>query len=144
MNMYRLLNQSIWNNKYVSKQDESLFHPYLCNKGICQVRDFLNVNSTTLIFLNWNSDKHKFNLNPNDFMSRLSILEAILATWKKKLRKNELSNTEKSEEIPPSALSVKATYWRLLRPLIDKLTSQGTISKFLGITEVIGSKPTCT
>ena len=55
-------NQSIWNNKYISKQDESLFYPYLCNKGISQAEDIINVDSTTLIFINWNSAKHNLNL----------------------------------------------------------------------------------
>ena len=68
-------------------------------------------------------------------MSWLSILEAIPATWKKKLRENQVLNTE-CEEISPSALSVKATYWKLLRPIIEKPTSQETISRFLGITEI--------
>ena len=36
------------------------------------------------IFLN--SDKHKFNLKPSDFMSLLSIMEAIPATRKTKLK----------------------------------------------------------
>ena len=68
-------------------------------------------------------------------MSWLSILEAIPATWKKKLRENQVLNTE-CEEISPSVLSVKATYWRLLRPIIEKPTSQETISRLLGITEI--------
>ena len=42
--------------------------------------------------------------------------------------------------ISPSALSVKATYWRLLRPIIEKPTSQETISRFLGITEINSSE----
>ena len=69
----------------------------------------MNVDTTTSIFLNWNLAKHKFNNKPNDFMSWLSILEAIPATWKKELRENQVLNTE-CEEISPSALSVKAAY----------------------------------
>ena len=91
--------------------------PYLCKKGISQIKDLINVNTTASLFLNWNSAKHKFNLKPNDLMSWTSILEAIPATWKKKLRENELLNAE-CQEIPSSALSAKATYWRLLRPII--------------------------
>ena len=68
-------------------------------------------------------------------MSWISILEANPATWKKKLRENELLNTE-CQEIPPSALSVRAAYWRLPKPIIEKPASQETISKFLGITEI--------
>ena len=52
-------------------------------------------------------------------MNWTSILEAIPATWKKKLRENELLNA-KCQDILSSALSVKATYWRLLRPIIEK------------------------
>ena len=133
--VFQILNQSIWNNKYILKQDESLFYPYLCKKRISQSKDLINVNTTASLFLNWNSAKHKFNLKPNDFMSWTSILEAIPATWKKKLRENELLNAE-CREIPSSALSVKATYWRLLRPIIEKPTSQEAISRFLGITEI--------
>ena len=72
-------------------------------------------------------------------MSWTSILEAIPATWKKKLRENELLNAE-CQEIPSSALLVKATYWRLLRPIIEKPTSQEPISRFLGITEINSSE----
>ena len=68
-------------------------------------------------------------------MSWTSILEAIPATWKKKLRENELLNAE-CQEIPSTALSVKATYWRLLRSINEKPTSQETISRILGITEI--------
>ena len=56
-------------------------------------------------------------------MSWLSILKAIPATWKKKLRENELPNTEILEEVLPSALSVEGNYWRLLRPIIENPTS---------------------
>ena len=66
-------------------------------------------------------------------MSWTSILEAIPATWKKKLRENELLNTE-CQEIPSSSLSVKATYLRLLRPVTERPASQENISRFLGIT----------
>ena len=45
--VFEILNQSIWNNKYILKQDESLFYPYLCKKGISQVRDLINVDTTT-------------------------------------------------------------------------------------------------
>ena len=31
--VFEILNQSIWNNKYILKQDESLFYPFLCKKG---------------------------------------------------------------------------------------------------------------
>ena len=119
----QVFDQSIWNNKYILKQDESLFYPYLCRKGISQIKDLINDNTTTPLCLNWNSAKHKFNPKPNNFMSWTSILEAISATWKKKLRENELLNAE-CQEIPSSALSVKAIYWRLLRPIIEKPTSQ--------------------
>ena len=64
--VFEILNQSIWNNKYILKQDESLFYPYLCKKGISQIKDLINVNTTTSLFLKWNSAKHKFNLKPKD------------------------------------------------------------------------------
>ena len=137
--VFEILNQSIWNNKYILKQDESLFYPYLRKKGISQIKDLINDNATTSLFLNWNSGKHKFSFKPNDFMSWTSILETIPATWKKKLRENELLNVE-CQEIPSSALSVKASYLRLQRPIIEKPTSQETISMFLGITEINWSK----
>ena len=105
--VFEILNQSIWNNKYILKQDESLFYPHIGKNGNSQIKDLLNVNTTTSLFLNWDSAKHKFNLKPNNFMSWTSILEAIPATWKKKLRENELLNAE-CQEIPSSALSVKA------------------------------------
>ena len=127
--VFKILNQSIWNNKNILKQDESLFYPYLCKKAISQIKDLINVNTTASLFLNWNSEKHKFNLKPNDFMSWTSILEATPATWEKKLRENELLNAE-CQEIPSSALLVKTTYWKLLRPIIEKPTSQETISGF--------------
>ena len=41
--VFEILNQSIWNNKYILKQDESLFYPYLCKKGISQIKDLINV-----------------------------------------------------------------------------------------------------
>ena len=86
-----------------------MFYPDLCKKGFSQFKDLINVDTTTSIFLNWNSAKYKFSLKPNDFMSWMSILEAIPATREKKLRENELLNTE-CQEIRSSALSVKATY----------------------------------
>ena len=87
-------------------------------KSIGQIKDLIDVNTTASLCLNWNSAKHKFNLKPNDFMSWTSILEAISATWKKELKENELSSAE-CQEIPSSALSVKATYWRLLGQLLE-------------------------
>ena len=81
--VFEILNQSIWNNKYILKQAECLFYPYLCKKSISQVKDLIDVDTTTSIFLNWNSAKHKFNLKPNDFMSWISILKAIPANTEK-------------------------------------------------------------
>ena len=40
--VFNILNKSIWSNKYILKQDESLFYPYLCKKGISQVKDVIN------------------------------------------------------------------------------------------------------
>ena len=62
--VFEILNQSIWDNKYILKQDESLFYPYLRKKGISQIKHLINVNTTTSRFLNRNSAKHKFNLKP--------------------------------------------------------------------------------
>ena len=65
-----IFNQLIWNNRYILKQDKGLFYPYLCKKGISQVKDLINVDSTTSMFLNWNSAKL------NDFMRWLTLNRA--------------------------------------------------------------------
>ena len=36
--VFEILNQSIWNNKYIPNQDESLFYPCLCKKGTSQIK----------------------------------------------------------------------------------------------------------
>ena len=36
--VFETLNQSIWNNKYILKQDESLFYPYLCKKALVKLK----------------------------------------------------------------------------------------------------------
>ena len=47
-------------NTFESKMRVSFIH----NKGISQVKNLINIDTTTSIFLNWNSVKQKFNLKP--------------------------------------------------------------------------------
>ena len=36
--VFETLNQSIWNNKYILKKDESSFYPYLCKKALVKLK----------------------------------------------------------------------------------------------------------
>ena len=87
---FEILNQSLWNKKYILKEDESLFYRYLCKMGIFQVKDLINIDITTSIFLNWNSANNKFNLKPNDFMSWISILEAHSSNMAKIIKRTRV------------------------------------------------------
>ena len=54
-----IINQSIWNNKFILKEGDSIFYPSLHGKGLLFIRDLLDETGS---FLNWSLEKEKFNL----------------------------------------------------------------------------------
>ena len=55
-----IINRSIWNNKFILKEGDSIFYPSLHMKGLLFIRDQLDETGS---FLNWSMVKEKFSLN---------------------------------------------------------------------------------
>ena len=62
----QILNQSLWNNCFITTQGKPIFNLSFINKGILKVSDILN---DTGNFLSWHLGKSKYNLDNKDLIS---------------------------------------------------------------------------
>ena len=72
------INQSIWNNKFILREGDSIFYPFLHGNGLLFIRDLLDETGN---FLNWSKVKEKFSLRNEDYMSWMSVIHSIPASW---------------------------------------------------------------
>ena len=87
--------------------------------------------------MDWLSAQFKFELADQDMMRWLSIVQAIPSTWKKQISNYGKRINEKTlANIVISNMKVKNVYAKLLRPLVQKPTSQKTIDKLLGNDDI--------
>ena len=59
-----IINQFIWNNKFILRDGDSIFYPSLHWKGLLYIRDLLDETGS---FLNWSIVKEKFSLRNENY-----------------------------------------------------------------------------
>ena len=83
------------------------------------------------------SAKLKFELADQDMMRWLSIVQAFLSTWKKEISNYGKRINEKTlATVVIPNMKDKEVYAKLLRPLVQKPTSQKTIEKLLANDDI--------
>jgi len=129
--------QSIWFNKFINLNIEFVTIRSLFNKGIRLIHQVWEVGEKP----NWNKIKQK-GWSDKDYLTWRSIIDAIPADWKAKLReKSQSTNSEvnlikcvsiSEKRIPLHKVNSKMFYWKLIKRKVKKPTSQIYISAKLG------------
>ena len=78
-----VVQQVIWNNKYITVEQRSIFKKDLFSKGIITIGDLL---SDAGIFLKGVKVLNA-NLSPIEYFSLMSIIDAIPLEWRQMIRK---------------------------------------------------------
>ena len=124
-----IVGQCIWNNIYILKQGSTIFYTRLYKSGSMIINDLIDSEGN---LMDWISAKLKFELADQDMMRWLSNVQATLSTWKKQISNYGKRFNEKTlANIVIPNMQVKEVYAKLLRPLVQKPTSQNTIEKLL-------------
>ena len=111
-------NQSIWNNKFILREGDSIFYPSLREEGLLFIRGLLDEAD---IFLKWSIVKEKFSLRNEDYMNWMSIIQSIPTSWRKEMK---TSITVIFSDINPpnyslSHMSAKSMYTKLIQLLLS-------------------------
>ena len=124
--------QSIWNNKFILREGDSIFYPSLHGKGLLFIRDLLEETGS---FLNWSIVKEKFSLRNEDYMSWMSVIQSIPTYWQKEIA--VISSYMNLPNYSLSHISARSMYTKLIQPLFKPLTSQKTIGKLPSQLETV-------
>ena len=73
-NIDNTLDESLWNNSFVTAIAEPVFHQAFLNKNILKVSGLLIESGS---FLTWQIAKQKYNLNDGHFIDWLGIINSI-------------------------------------------------------------------
>ena len=87
--------------------------------------------------MDWVSAKLKFELADQEMVGWLSIVQAIPSTWKKQISNygRRIDGKTLADIVTPN-MKVKEVYAKLLRPLVQKPTSQKTTEKLLANDDI--------
>ena len=129
-----IVGQCIWNNTYILKQGSTIFYIRLYKRGIMIINDLIDTEGN---LMDWVLAKRKFELADRDMMRWLSIVQAILSTWKKQISNYGKRINEKTlADIVIPNMKVKEVYAKLLRSRVQKSTSQKAIEKLLANDDI--------
>ena len=129
-----IVGQCIWNNTYMLKEGSTIFYTCLYKGSIMTINDLIDTEGNLMDSV---SAKLKFELADQDMMRWLSIVQAIPSTWKKQIINYGKRINEKTlADIIIPNMKVKEVYAKLLRPLVQKPTSQKTIEKLLANDDI--------
>ena len=130
-----IINQSIWNNKFILREGDSIFYPSLHGKGLLFIRDLLHETGS---FLNWSIVKVKISLRNEDYMNWMSVIQSIPTSWRKEMKTSiaVISCDMNPPNYSLSYMSARSMYTKLIQPLFKPPTSQKTIERLLNNYEV--------
>ena len=116
------INQSIWNNTFILREDDSIFYPSLHGKGLLFIRDLLGETDS---FLNWNIVKETFSLKNEDYMNWMSVIQSIPTSCRKEMKTSiaVISSDMNPPSYSLSHISAISTYMKLIQPLFKPPTS---------------------
>ena len=112
-NKEAVLQEIIWNNRFIKVNGKSVFYSKWRQNGIKQIKDLFDVPENC--FLPFEVLANKFHIKRRHFLHYHSLVSAIPSEWKKLLFKNESSPTPASSScILSKPLSCKILYQELL------------------------------
>ena len=103
-----ILDQIIWNNKFIKIGGRSLYRCALVNKGIVRIKDILDTESK---LHKWNvlKDRH---ITQAEYFILMSIYDALPLGWKMLLKEGRERNRQTAKFTFPS--SSKTLYWDII------------------------------
>ena len=117
-----VVNEIIWNNKFICIEGKPLFRRNLMEKGITKVSDLI---SDTGKFQSWNVLAEK-NITQTKYFLRMSVFDSIPHDWKTILRqqlpRELVDNNSSNNEV--SSTSSRVLYWDLVRRIETIPTSK--------------------
>ena len=114
-----VLEQIIWNNKFIKPDKESMYLQHCCYAGILKINDIFDTQQNC--FQSFDSFRNKFNVRCN-FLQYFSLVNAIPQSWKK------LPNCSLEQSSTPQIV-------------IEEMTCKNIYSKLLSLRSK--SPPTC-
>ena len=81
-NIDYLLNESLWDNSFLTAVGKPVCHQVFLNKNILNVSDLLTDSGS---FLTWQMAKQKYDLNDGHFIDWLEIIKSIPSDWKSQI-----------------------------------------------------------
>ena len=137
-----ILNQSVWNNKHITKSGSPLYDTILSDKGINYIKDIFN--TITCHFKLWNKVKNEFRLSESMIFRWYSIILSILRDWKtimKKFDSEYFANTGnnntcivfKEQLMSIHTIRTKEFYDLLISKIFKQPSSQKTVARKLNV-----------
>ena len=135
-NIDYVVNESLWNNSFITAAGKPVFHQAFLNKNILNLSDLLTESGS---FLTWQMAK-KYDLNDGHFIDWLGIINSILSDWKSQIKLHFSNNasqykTARQHYIIPD-MSVKAACNSLVKSLKKPPISKNTLETILDISNV--------
>ena len=134
-NIDYVLNESLWNNSFITAVGKPVFHQASLSKNILNISDLLTESRS---FLTWQMAKEKSELNDGHFIDWLGIINSIPRDWKSQIKLYFSNNTSQYEAVTQHYMipdmSVKSAYNSLVKSLPP--TSKNTLEKILDISNV--------
>ena len=129
-NIDDILNESLWNNSFVTAIRKPVFPQALLNKNILKVSDLLTESRS---FLTLQMATQKYNLNDGHFIDWLGIISSIPSDWKPQIKlhfsNNNLQCKAATQHCMIPDMSVKTVCNSLVKSL-------NTLEKSLDISNV--------
>ena len=142
MPLTNTLDQHLWNNKYVTKNNEPVYHQTFLELGWNTIHYLLDENGQ---LGKWNFISNKFGLRPCDFLTWYGLINSIPKDWIIQVREGQLvqENPEgitylfidKNSETLKSVTSGKI-YNSLIKDRISEPTSQRYFERTFNKTEI--------
>ena len=84
------LNESLWNNSFITAVGNPVFYQAFLSKNILNVSDLLTESGS---LLTWQMEKQKYDLNDGHFINWLGIINSIPSDWKSQIKLHFSNNT---------------------------------------------------
>ena len=137
-----ILNQSVWNNKHITKSGSPLYDTALSDKGINYIKDIFN--TITWDFKLWNEVKYEFRLPASTIFRWYSIILSIPRDWKTIMKKfdseyfahtgnNNTCIVLKEQLMSIYTIRTKEFYDLLISKIFKQPSSQKTIARKLNV-----------
>lgn len=146
-----ILNEIIWNNKYICINNKSCFISELRDAGINKISNMIKMDGTCRFLIR--NDLQNKGLKMKNFLLCQGLIDAILIKWKQAIKtmtcpyilnsdSNESTVTINSVKVPTSKVNVKKLYRSLVSRVCEKPTAQRKFDEMFPDPSVIGVKYT--